>query len=418
LAWLERLSSPRARGSGFYYGWVVVAVSFTTHALTVGAVFYSFGVFYAPLLGEFGWTRAEVALGFSLVSLVGAIYSPWVGRSIDLYGCRPVQLFGVTAMCAAFLLLSRVTSLLQYYLCMGGVLALGSTSLGMLPSNTAVAQWFLRRRGRALGLATAGISMGGVIFVPLSHMLIASFGWRGAFRWLAFIVGLCGYAAVGIFMRRAPAHLPSFELGGGAGDAELENELDRSVTPAEAVRDVNFWLITAAFSLTVMGLSAILLHQIPVLIDLGVDPKTASFSLGATAGVGVIGKLGFGYLLDKFDQRRVILGCFLLQAFGLLLLPLASYPALLFVYVLIYGYAMGGNATLQATVVGECFGRLHYGAIAGRMSPFIVIAQASAVPLVGLIRDRSGSYGGAIGLIFGLTILAAMCISLLRQRHA
>jgi len=295
------------------------------------------------------------------------------------------------------------------------VLALGSTSLGMLPSNTAVAQWFIRRRGRALGLATAGISMGGVIFVPLTHGLVSNLGWRPTFLCLAVAVAVVGFSAVGFFMRRPPAKLPAEELGGGAGRVDLEGELDRSVTPAEAVRDLNFWLVAAAFSLTVMGLSAILLHQIPILVDLGVSSETASLALGATAGVGVIGKLGFGYLLDRFNQRLVILGCFLLQAVGVLLLPFAGNPLVLVVYVVVYGYAMGGNATLQATIVGECFGRLHYGSIAGRMTPFIVVSQATAVPLVGFLRDRTGTYLPAIALIFLLTLVAGACIFLLRE---
>ena len=105
----------------------------------------------------------------------------------------------------------------------------------------------------------------------------------------------------------------------------------------------------------------------------------------------------------------------LLQAAGVLLLPLAHrHPLVLVAYVLLYGYAMGGNATLQATVIGECFGRLHYGAIAGRMSPVIVLSQAMGVPLVGWLRDRTGGYGSSVVLIAGLALLAALAISRLR----
>jgi MFS family permease len=153
---------------------------------------------------------------------------------------------------------------------------------------------------------------------------------------------------------------------------------------------------------------------VPLLIDVGVMPAHAALALGATAGVGVLGKLGFGALLDRVEQRRVIVGCFLAQALGLMLLPFAQVPALLALYVLVYGYSMGGNATLQATVLGECFGRRHYGAIAGRMGPIIVFSQAVAVPLVGWLRDRTGSYLPAIVVIEVMTIMAALCISRLR----
>jgi MFS family permease len=399
---------------GIYYGWRIVAVACLTHCLTVGCVFYSFGVFFTPLREEFGWSRAQLSWGFSSISIFGALYSPLVGRVVDRYGSRPSQLLGVLVLGGTFMWLSRVHSLVQYYCLLALLLSLGSSSLGPIPSNTAVAGWFLRRRGRALGLATAGISMGGVVFVPLSHVLIARFGWRNAFVTLGAIVIAAGLLPVALVMRKPPDELPPIERGAPGGRSDLPAELERSVSAREAVRDPNFWLIALAFSLTVMGLSAILLHQIPLLIDLGVDGSRAAFALGATAGVGVVGKLGFGALLDRFDQRKVIVGCFLLQAAGLLLLPFARVPAILVLYVLIYGYAMGGNATLQATILGECFGRLHYGAIAGRITPFIVLAQAAAVPLVGWIRDRTGTYLPAIGIIFVSTVAAAVCISRLR----
>jgi MFS family permease len=402
---------------GSYYGWRIVAVAFLTHCLNVGCVFYSFGVFFTPLIQEFGWTRAQISWGFSSVSIVGALWSPFVGRLVDRHGPRPSQLFGALVLGGTFMLLSTVHSLLQYYLLMALMVSLGSTALGPIPSNSAVAGWFLRRRGRALGFATAGISMGGVIFVPLAQTLITHLGWRQAFVALGALVIGIGLAPIAFVMRKPPAELPPEERmprGGGEGDSGLAFEIEHSVTARDAVRDPNFWLIAVAFSLTVMGLSAVLLHQMPLLMDVGVTPAHAALALGATAGVGVVGKLGFGALLERVEQRRVIVGCFLAQAAGLLLLPFARIPALLVLYVLVYGYAMGGNATLQATVLGDCFGRRHYGAIAGRMGPIIVFSQAVAVPLVGWLRDRTGSYLPAIAFIEVMTLAAAFCISRLR----
>jgi MFS family permease len=397
-----------------YYGWRIVAVAFLTHCLNVGCVFYSFGVFFTPLIAEFGWTRAQISWGFSSVSIVGALWSPLVGRVVDRHGPRRSQLFGAVVLGTTFMLLSTVRTLAQYYALMALLVSLGSTALGPIPSNSAVAGWFLRRRGRALGLATAGISMGGVIFVPLTQTLIASFGWRQAFVALGALVITTAVLPIALVMRKPPPELPAEERMPSDRTPGLDFELEHSVTARDAVRDPNFWLIAIAFSLTVMGLSAVLLHQVPLLIDVGVMPAHAALALGATAGVGVLGKLGFGALLDRVEQRRVIVGCFLAQALGLMLLPFAQVPALLALYVLVYGYSMGGNATLQATVLGECFGRRHYGAIAGRMGPIIVFSQAVAVPLVGWLRDRTGSYLPAIVVIEVMTIMAALCISRLR----
>jgi MFS family permease len=407
---LQNAPTVRER-EGMYYGWRIVAVAFLTNCLTVGCVFYSFGVFFTPLIREFGWSRAQLSWGYSSVSLCGALYTPLIGLLVDRYGPRPSQLCGAIVLGCALMMLSTVHSIGQYYAVMALLLSFGSAALGQVPSTTAVAGWFARRRGQALGLATAGISMGGVVFVPLSQVLIEHLGWRRAFMTLGVTVLIVGLPPVALVMRKAPAILPSDERVSPAGGTPLEAEIERSLTAREAVRDPNFWLIAGAFSLTVMGLSAVLLHQVPLLIDAGVDPSWAAFALGATAGVGVLGKLGFGTLLDRFEHRRVIIACFMLQAVGVLLLPFARVPGVLTAYVLVYGYAMGGNATLQATIIGECFGRLHYGSIAGRMTPVIVFSQAMAVPIVGWLRDRTGTYVPSIVLIAGLALIAAYCIS-------
>lgn len=397
-----------------FYGWRIVGVAFVTHCITTGIVFYSFGVFLPALSAAFGWSRAETAFGFSLSSLCGAFYSPAVGRVVDRRGSRPAQLVGAVAMAAGFWLLRGMGSLIEFYLVMGTAVSLGATALGGLPSNAAVTRWFVRRRGQALGVATAGISMGGVVFVPLTEWLIARGGWRGAFAWLAVIVVLAAVPPVALFMRRAPESMGLRPDGDppapGEGPA-ARREPEASWTAAQALRSRNFWLITIAFSLTGAGLSATLLHQIAFLRDRGLAGPTAAWVLGATAGMGVLGKLGFGSLLDRFGQRAIILLCFALQALGVALLIAPTSTAMLAAFVVVYGFAMGGNATLWATVVAACFGRLHYGAISGWMTPCIVFVQALSIPLAGAVRDRSGHYEPAFLAIIALTLAATVCIA-------
>jgi MFS family permease len=306
-----------------FYGWWIVAVAFVTHCITTGIVFYSFGVFLPALTEAFGWSRAQTSFGFSLASLCGAFYSPAVGRVVDRRGSRPSQLVGAVAMAVGFWLLRGMRSLPEFYLVMGAVVSLGATALGGLPSNAAVTRWFVRRRGQALGIATAGISMGGVIFVPLTQWLIAHWGWRGAFGWLGVIILVAAVPPVALFMRRAPEGMglqPDGDASVLGADPAAGREIERSWTVEQALRSRNFWLITAAFSLTGAGLSATLLHQIAFLGDRGLAGPAAAWVLGATAGMGVLGKLGFGALLDRFGQRAIILLCFGLQALGVALL--------------------------------------------------------------------------------------------------
>lgn len=423
--------APRAResrrGPGvparprIFHGWWIVATAFVCHAVNVGLMFYAWGVFLTPLAAEFGG-RAAVALGYSFTQFAAAAYGLVVGRIVDRRGARQVETFGACSMALGFLLVSRVTSLPALYACLAGPVALGSTCIGALPNNTAVARWFVVRRGQALGIATAGISAGGIVLAPLAQYLIVHLGWRSAYAVLAGMVLVLVLPPVLAFMRRDPADLglepdggpPPSRDHGQAALAAVARELEHSVRPDVAVRQPSFWLLAVSFGLTMAGLSGVLLYQIPLLLDRGIAATQASWVLGATAAMGVVGKLGFGALLDRYDQRRVAAVCFCLQAVGVLLLWLSSGPLLLACYVVLYGYAMGGNATLQASLVAEAFGRAHYGAISSRLVPFVVTAQAIGVPAIGYLRDVTGSFGPALATIVAASLVAAVVVLQIR----
>jgi MFS family permease len=394
-----------------FHGWLIVATAFVALAVNVGLLFYSWGVFLGPLADAFGG-RARVAWAYSAMQAAAALYGLLVGRLVDRHGARPVQVVGAVVFATGYALMSRVDSLAHLYLVMAIPIALGSTCIGALPSNGAVARWFVRRRGVALGISTAGISAGGIVFAPASQYLIEHLGWRRAYEVLAASVLVLVLPPVIAFMRRDPADLgllPDGAVIPDAGDrdthrAMLDRELARSMPPGAAMRTGGFWLLAAAFGLTMAGLSSVLLNQVAILVDRGMPATHASWVLGATAAMGVVGKLGFGSLLDRFDQRRVAAMCFVLQAAGVILLWQTRGAAALVCYVVLYGYAMGGNATLQASLVAEAFGRLHYGAIYGRLTPFVMLTQAVGIPMTSWLRDRTGSYDLALAIIVAASL--------------
>jgi MFS family permease len=404
---------------GVFHGWWIVLVTFVCNAVNTGLVFYAWGIFLTPLATEFGG-RGRVAGAYSTMQLASSCYGLVVGRLVDRHGARPVGVAGACALALGFLLLSQAGSLVAIYACLAVPVAIGSTCLGPLTSNTAVARWFIRRRGQALGVSTAGISAGGIVFAPLMQYLVVRIGWRGAFAVAALIVVVLVIPLVLGLMRRDPADLGLLPDGTGAAGAsaddvaDLRHELERSIRPEAAMRQRNFWLLAAAFGLTFAGLSAVLLYQVPLLLDRGIDESHAAFVLSATAAMGVIGKLGFGTLLDRFDQRRIAAMCFSLQTVGVGLLWLGTSAPLLACYVVLYGYAMGGNATLLASLIGRTFGRLHYGAIGGRMSPVLVLAPVLGVPATGFLRDATGSYGPALAAVMLMSALAAIIVTRIR----
>jgi len=415
----HRPEAPTIVAPGVFHGWWIVLVAFVCNAVNTGLVFYGWGIFLTPLAAEFGG-RGRVAGAYSSMQLASSCYGLLVGRLVDRHGARMVGVAGACALALGFLLLSRAQTLFWVYACLAVPVGIGSTCLGPLTSNTAVARWFVRRRGQALGVSTAGISAGGIVFAPLMQYLVGRIGWRGAFVVAAVIVVVLVIPLVLALMRRDPADLGLEPDGARPAAAtpgeklDLQHELEISVRPEVAVRQASFWLLAAAFGLAFAGLSAVLLYQVPLLIDRGIDDAHAAFVLGATAAMGVVGKLGFGTLLDRYDQRRIAAICFCLQTVGVGLLWLGSSVPLLVCYVILYGYAMGGNATLLASLIGRTFGRLHYGAIAGRMSPVLVLAPVLGVPATGFLRDATGSYGPGLACVMLMSVLAAMIVTRVR----
>ena len=280
-AWLG--GRPRARRSPrhpVFHGWWIVLVAFICHAVNTGLLFYAWSVFLPPLAASFGGLGrvAGRLLGHAarrrrlLARRRARRRPPRRPPGRDRGRARPRARASSSSRGAG-----RSPAL---YLCLAGPVALGSTCIGHLPNNAAVARWFVRRRGRALGVSTAGISAGGIVFAPLTQHLVSHYGWRTALRGprrprrRASSCRRCsrscgatrrtwGSSPTGC-RRRAPAPAaPTSRL--------VEREMERSVRPEVAVRMPNFWLLAAAFGLTIAGLSAVLLYQVPLLIDRGFD---------------------------------------------------------------------------------------------------------------------------------------------------
>src|SRR5574340_93534 len=398
--------------SNIFYGWWIVAVVFLTQCVSGGIGFSSMGVFLSVLTESLGWTRAQVSWGISLIALGAMVYAPIIGRVVDRFGPRWVQVTGALIMAIAFALLRGMQTKPEFYLLMT-LLSLGVSTIHV-PGAIVVANWFVRQRGKAMGISIAGAALGAFVFPPLAQFLVAHFGWRNAFGVLGAIAVVLVIPPVALVMARRPEDI-GLHPDGNAAEATpasvLEASGEYSVTPQAAARHGNFWLITIAFALIAVAVTGILMHEVSILRDRGIAASTAALVLGITAGMGVPGKVGFGYLLDKFGTKAVTVACFGLQAAGALLLVLAVSPPMMALFVVVYGFAAGGTGTLMGSIVGQCFGRLYYGAIYGRMTSFMVIGHAIGAPLFGVIRDVAGNYTPALAIVMVTDLVAAFCVT-------
>jgi MFS family permease len=174
-------ASPGARpGSGrVFYGWTVVAAAFFVLFMAYGTQ-YAFGVFFAALVDEFGWSRASLSGVFSLYAAVYSGFALVAGRLTDRWGPRTVIGIGGALLGAGLVAMSRVGALWQPYVLYGTVAALGM-STAYVPCHATVVRWFTRRRGLAVGLASAGGSLGTFVLPPVAHFLVSRLGWRWSY---------------------------------------------------------------------------------------------------------------------------------------------------------------------------------------------------------------------------------------------
>jgi len=378
-------------------------------------------VFFKAIAEDFGGSRLGVAIGLTVTNAVGAIAAPYVGRALDKYPLRNVMGIGALFMAFGFLGLSFVQNELQFYLVLGLFIGFGASSMGNLATSKLVTNWFDKRRGTALGIAAAGVSLSGVIMPYISAELIENFGWRQGF----LVYSAFTFLVVVPLIFRLVISRPE-DVGLRPDGAMPIKFDDGSILPPvekappkmrllELFKEHNFRMIVLTFSLLFCSMSATLTHMIPRLTDFGYTLVEASLVMSLCAGFGVVGKLSFGWLSDRLSVRKVMAIVIFMQFTGQYLM-FSSLDYLTFaIGASMFGYGVGGVVPMHGAVVGKTFGRDRFGAVLGLMRPAMFPIQILGVPFAGWIFDVTGSYNVAFQVFLGLYFLAALAVSFYRQ---
>src|SRR3982074_2419875 len=186
----------------FYYGWVIIAVTFVTMAIGVNAR-TAFSLFFPPIIGEFGWERGVTAGSFSFGFVVSGFMSPLIGKMMDRYGPRAVMELGVVLMGSGMLLAPLTTQPWHLYLTIGVLVGAGSVCLGYSGQSLFLPNWFVRNRGLAIGIAFAGVGIGSVTLLPWVQLMIERTGWQTACTAMGLIV-LIVLAPITLLVRKRP----------------------------------------------------------------------------------------------------------------------------------------------------------------------------------------------------------------------
>ena len=393
----------------FGRGWGVILAAAAGCGLGLSALpFYGLGPQMTPLGEEFGWSRTEISIAFTFMTLGLLIAGPViVGRLSDRIGVRAVALASIPLFALTLFGLQFIQQGPEGapgpVLLWVGYLAMAFLGAGTSPITytRAVNAWFDRNRGLALGLTLAGTGAMGIILPMILGRVAPEFGWRGGFITLA-ILAILAWPVVALLLKNAPAVGPQAQAGVAPG-----------ATLGEAVKNYRFWALGFAFLILALGIAGLVVHLFPMLTDAGLTPQEAG-SIAALIGVGVIvGRVFIGFLVDRLFGPLVAIVVFLVTAVGCVLLAdggiaIAPYAAFLI------GFALGAEVDLIAYFTSRYFGMKRYGEIYGWQYGFYGLGAAFAPVLMGaLFTAGGGTYTLALHVSAGLCVAACVLLGTL-----
>jgi MFS family permease len=404
-----------ASSARIFYGWWIVVAAFLNLFFAVGIIFYGFPVFYPALADSLGFTRAQLTQGFLLGFLiVGLPFGLVAGAVIDRLGARAVILSGLGLVGTSLVLMGFMTKLWQYeLLCITEVL--GYVLAGPIANQVLVTRWFQAHRGRAMGYAYLGLGLGGVVAPLLVNYLIRNFGWRHSLEFLGVLIMLV-LIPIGIGVTRsAPADLGLLPDGTGHYAVAAVATKDDPATAGAfeikaAIRSTNFWLILAGSTLVIGAIGAVTQHFVLFVKDQGYSTAMASrfFTGLLTASLG--GRVLVGYLADRFRQKNTMALFYCVLSLSILLLGVSHRPAMIWGFVVLFGFSMGADYMLIPLVTAECFGTASLGKILALIIMGYSLGQWSAPWIAGRIFDARHSYELAWNIIAVAGLVGAAAI--------
>lgn len=413
------MNAPLETRAQIYYGWWIVVASFILLFLYAGAGFYSFSIFIHPLESSFGWSRSQISLAISLYLLVHGISAPGVGYLIERFEPKTIITIFSLISGLAFILVSFTQSLLYFYATYI-LLSIGTTGIGYIPLGTILSRWFIRRRGTAIGISMVGLAAGGLVMSPVIEWIISNFNWRTTFIVLGVMVWAVAIPLSLLVIKRHPSEvglaadgepLPEYGPGRKRADIGEQSFVSEGWPLAAAVRSRAFWGLVLGFSLGSLSMMGVLQHQVPLITAKGISATVAASALGLTAGLGGLGKLSFGRITDMIPFRYATILCYALQAVSVLILLYGKSTVAIWLYVVTFGFSMGGVVLLIAIGVGNYFGLASLGIIMGIVSFCQSFGYSGGAIMSGLIYDAFGSYETALKLYIGFYIAAMLAMA-------
>jgi len=374
--------------------WAVFVSVFFSGGLIIGLNTYSFGLFIEPLEKEFGWTREEISLGYS-ISFVSSLFAPIIGKFVDLKGTKIFLVGSLFLISFGFIFRPLMTNL-NHWILLNSLVFAGYPGTLLLASGILMQVWFPKSRGRMVALATSGHNAGGLVIPLITLIVLSSFNWKFAYAFFGGIILIIAIFSL-FFVRNSP----------DKKNITLDNDVKKvGIDFISAIKTKKFIFLTLGITFAMFTYNGVMPQMAPHLQSEGLSLIAATIAMSYIGAMGIMSKLVFGRLSEKYSSIFMTCISVFLQAIGLAVI-LLSFGNIIGIWtgVIIFGIGFGGLGALITLNITECFGMKSLGSVYGMLSFLGIWASILAPWMMGRIYDSTSSYRNAHLIVIGIFFL-------------
>ena len=372
-----------------FYGWYVVLAGFCIQMAAWGTNI-TFGIFFKPLLTEFGWTRAMTSGASSFHTILRGLFYVIVGRLNDKFGPKILVVICGFLLGLGYILMSQVDAIWQLYLFYGVMVSIGM-SASFVPVATTITSWFAKKRGMATSIFLSGASLGCMIMAPLSNWFIGIYGWRTSYIIIG-IIGLVMIISGAQFLKSGPRRVNELSYSAHRAKGSILNDEARGMSLQQAIQAKQFWVLCVIIFLGSFCQFTVLVHLVPYAIDQGISGNSGAALLGIATGMGLVGRIAIGITADRIGNKQVLAICLGLLLIDFVWLLMGKKFWMFCLFAVFYGLVGSVSVVLPSPMVAELFGLNSHGTILGAVMFGGTIGGAAGPLLAGHLFDITGSY--------------------------
>ncbi len=400
----------------FFYGWVILGVVFLTEFVGAGMGGITVSIFFKPMGDSEGWSLSQLAAAVTAQGIAGLAIAPLLGPLIDRLGARTIMLIGAFVAGGGLLALMAVQSIWQFWVLYAIVGALGMGEMGRLTGPVVVAKWFVRRRGRAMAIATSGVTIGGAVMAPIIGILINTVGWRETWAILGIVVLVVVVPVVWLFMKSRPEdlglrpdgdRLDAGSVPAQAGPPSKDSSQEEQWTLKQALGTRSLWVLVLGMNLMGFLAAGMLYHQVQFFTTEGLSHQNATYVFTASLWGATVSRIPWGFLVERFPVRYCLATIILFRSLGALSLVVVPFPWNIGTFLVSWSVMGGSMGLVQPMVFANYYGRSFLGSIQGTMRVLLSLPQLVGPLAVALVFDATGTYTLVFSVISSLGFVAA-----------